>query len=240
MTYSVNGTTIVYANTKIDWSKVINTPATPIAGVNTTHVVVGSGDAQHVANVHFIKASNLVQLKYSLYSSACEVCSCLLKGAPILMADNTTKNIEDVVIGDVVQSLIGPTEVIGLKETILGTRRHVMSLNDVLFMSDDHRIWTKNGDYQDWGTYNYGQWLSEKERLEYEADEPFVLTLASQQLAHVEGWKWMKPKYHFEYDENTPLHTLRTKSGSYIAGGFVIVAESKDKPIAADWQGLKG
>ena len=76
---------------------------------------------------------------YSLSKSGCFV-----KGTKVLMADNTTKNIEDVVVGDVVQTIDGNQKV--KKVLSHPATNRLYSINgSVGFVTSNHPFYTKNG-----------------------------------------------------------------------------------------------
>ena len=70
--------------------------------------------------------------------------SCFVKGTKVLMSDNTTKNIEDVVVGDIVQTIDGNQKV---REVLVhpATNRLYSINGSIGFVTSNHPFYTKNG-----------------------------------------------------------------------------------------------
>jgi len=72
--------------------------------------------------------------------------SCFIAGTKITMADGTTKNIEDIIVGDKVKGYKGNNEVIKLDPTLLGERK-LYSFNNTehYFFTSEHPFMTDEG-----------------------------------------------------------------------------------------------
>ena len=72
--------------------------------------------------------------------------SCFIAGTKITMADGTTKNIEDIIVGDKVKGYKGDNEVIKLDPTLLGERK-LYSFNNTehYFFTSEHPFMTDEG-----------------------------------------------------------------------------------------------
>jgi len=70
--------------------------------------------------------------------------TCFIAGSTISMADGSFKNIEDVLIGDMVLGRWGANEVLGYDRPLLGARP-MWNINDEVFNTSDHLTWTDNG-----------------------------------------------------------------------------------------------
>jgi hypothetical protein len=72
--------------------------------------------------------------------------SCFIAGTKITMADGTTKNIEDIIVGDKVKGYKGDNEVIKLDPTLLGERK-LYSFNNTehYFFTSEHPFMTDKG-----------------------------------------------------------------------------------------------
>ena len=70
--------------------------------------------------------------------------SCFVKGTKVLMSNNTTKNIEDVVVGDIVQTINGNQKV---REVLAhpATNRLYSINGSIGFVTSNHPFYTKNG-----------------------------------------------------------------------------------------------
>jgi ribosomal protein L31 len=66
--------------------------------------------------------------------------SCFVKGTKVLMSDNTTKNIEDVVVGDMVQTIDGNQKV---REVLVHPATNING--SIGFVTSNHPFYTKNG-----------------------------------------------------------------------------------------------
>jgi hypothetical protein len=72
--------------------------------------------------------------------------SCFIAGTKVTMADNTTKNIEDIKVGDKVKGHKGNNEVIKLDPTLLGERKlYSFNDNEHYFFTSEHPFMTEEG-----------------------------------------------------------------------------------------------
>lgn len=175
-------------------------------------------------------------------------CSCcVLANTPILLADGSTRFIELFKGGEIVRTLTGTARVEKLEIVHLGLTRRVIELvgpdGESLYATDDHPLWTRVGDGEWWGTYNFSHYLFEKQAgggsfLKRDAvplrfDQP-------NEHAHVEGWHRVQPLYHQAPPETPVFHLALDEGGSYIAGGFVLISHCHDEDVAgAQWRGLR-
>ena len=70
--------------------------------------------------------------------------SCFVKGTKVLMADNTTKNIEDVVVGEMVQTIDGNQKVKQVLSHPAANRLYSIN-GSIGFVTSNHPFYTKNG-----------------------------------------------------------------------------------------------
>ncbi|MDP9933602.1 hypothetical protein [Variovorax paradoxus] len=190
-------------------------------------------------------------LKALCQTTDCTQPTCFLAGNRVLMADGSRKNIEDVLVGDLLMTMSGPDRVRALERPVLGMTRKVIELHglgdECLFMSDEHPLWVSrraaDGTVsQSWGTYNLNHLLFEmrnsiEPRL---ATPPIPLNIdLPEQLAHVSGWVHARPIYH-HMDPSTQLYNIATEQSCGIfVEGFAAFSHCLGALLPAKpWQGL--
>lgn len=181
--------------------------------------------------------------------ACCCACSCIPGGTAILMADGSLVPIEQLEIGDLVETLRGPRKVARRRQTTLGAGRQIIRLGELL-ISDDHRIWTQLPDercrslsQEGWGTYNYSHFLAEVAEGDMPPTAPAALVRTNKHWhATKQGWAGFTPEYHPEYGPETVLYQLEILDGeSYIAGGLVVSSYLADGALSTHikWTGVK-
>lgn len=240
MSYSISNTVVIAANGTIDYSKIFNLPAFKTGVANTVvtgNVLVASGNVGH--NLTIDGNNTHYWLNYRNYYvncvCDCAICgTCLMAGSKILLTDGTQKNIEEIQKGDKVATLYGDGLVTNTRITRLGSTRFIMSIGD-LYLSNDHRIWVRKGNYEGWGTYNLNHYKNVvKPDLKYEIDDPIELDGACE-IAGVYGWTNVTPLMQFHYGPDTDIYQLEVDHGSYFANGFAVVAQCPSKPKEVKW-----
>jgi hypothetical protein len=172
--------------------------------------------------------------------------TCFPAGSQVLMADGTTKNIEDVQVGEMLATINGESVACVKKDvTILGFRDMVEFDDESLMWSEEHAFWTKDADgNQWWWSFSPDQWRFEVEEgviggLE---DNYTIRTGEGFEFATVNGWERKTPrvtkqKYGFE----TPLYLPVTNGAPIIVNGYVVgagVNEAGYDYKSLNWNGL--
>ena len=75
----------------------------------------------------------------------CDTCTCFVENSQVLMPDGSYKNIQDVKIGEQVQSTGGVNTVRDIERTILGERKLASINGSEFFFSEDHPLLTTDG-----------------------------------------------------------------------------------------------
>ncbi|PCE23748.1 hypothetical protein BWP39_29145 [Paraburkholderia acidicola] len=172
-------------------------------------------------------------------------CSCVLGDTPILLADGSTRAIEEFVGGEQVRNLGGVGTVIGVTKVKLGYTRRIIEMignhGQSLFVSDEHPLWTRfeeDGKVQEWwGVYNYSHYYMERCAQGYDTvdtHQPRMLRFDIPNThATIDGWRHVQPVFHMMSPE-TPIYDLEVDVGSsYFANGFLI----RGNPTATDSEG---
>lgn len=181
---------------------------------------------------------------------SCSSCSCFLAGNRVLMADGSSKPVEDIVVGDLVMTNLGPNRIAALELPTLGMTRKVIELRGLgdqcLIMSDEHPMWVSRNQAgevsEGWGTFNMNHYLYEK-RNSTSPELPSALALAidlPEQFAHVSGWVHARPVFHHMAPE-TQLYNLITENGCGIfVEGFLAFSPCQQGSVHLDspWQAL--
>lgn len=180
----------------------------------------------------------------------CDSCSCFLAGNRVLMADGSSKPVEDVAVGDLVMTNLGPRKVAALEQPVLGMSRKIIELRGLgdqcLIMSDEHPLWvsrTQDGVASEgWGTFNLNHYLYEK-RNAVSPEMPPAVPLAidlPEQFAHVSGWVHARPVFHHMPPE-TRLYNIITEQGcGLFVEGFLAFSPCQQGPVqlGTPWQAL--
>jgi hypothetical protein len=158
--------------------------------------------------------------------------SCVVAGTLVLMADGTQKKIEDVKIGDWVAGLEGTNEVLDLYRPVLGHHRCLYRLvfgGLELFTTGDDKMWIRHEGKEQWGVYNYNDYLYEKLYLPSSGsasgmDMPHIIAEPVEH-AHISGWVKARATVDRTHDSETQLfHLICGGSHSYVANGYVTSA----------------
>jgi len=182
--------------------------------------------------------------------ASCGSCSCFVAGNRVLMADGSSKPVEDIVVGDLVMTNLGPNRIAALERPTLGMSRKIIELRGLgdqcLIISDEHPLWvsrTQDGvASQGWGTFNVNHYLYEK-RNSASPELPSAVPLAidlPEQFAHVSGWVHARPVFHHMAPE-TQLYNLITENGCGIfVEGFLAFSPCRNGAVQLDapWQAL--
>jgi hypothetical protein len=164
--------------------------------------------------------------------SNCGGGSCVVAGTLVLMADGTQKRIEDVKIGDWVAGLEGANEVVDLYRPVLGPHRclyRLVSGDLELFTTGDDKMWIRHEGKEQWGVYNYNDYMYEKLYLPSSGsasgmDMPHIIAEPVEH-AHVSGWVKARATVDRTHGSETQLfHLICGGSHSYVANGYVTSA----------------
>ncbi|OJI06405.1 hypothetical protein BK004_03620 [bacterium CG10_46_32] len=141
-------------------------------------------------------------------ATAAEKGGCFLAGTQILMADGTTKPIEDIREGDVIRTLSDPLRLTQATGTVTQTFRHLVGgyliINGTLRVTPEHLVYA-NHSFRSAGSLTQGDWL-----LAPDGTKVFITSIERKQES-VEV-------YNFTVD---PQHT-------YIADGFYVHNDKGD------------
>jgi len=155
---------------------------------------------------------------------------CVVAGTLITMADGRFLEIENIKVGDRVKTMTGLGGLVTDIDTpVLGTERGIMDVTHpsgkVLSISDDHDMWVDILGEQQWGTFNYAQWLREAEFFG-DGDCPAIELEKGRgySFAIDDGWTHTSPEFHIQNDPNEQIYGLHLDEGAgYIANGFVVI-----------------
>lgn len=178
---------------------------------------------------------------------------CLAGDTEILLADNTTKQIRDIVPGDKLKTLTGEVgTVIKLSPTKLQKHRKFLKLYSTpnskpLRITDDHELWIKDGFIESFGVYNYNGWL-EHELLapSYNSGDrlyPMKPLLPNEEytFATVDGWVTTKCEWETNSDPEEDVYCILMNTGvGFIADGFVVANDDffEDELKGISWRGV--
>lgn len=170
--------------------------------------------------------------------------SCFIAGSMVLMADGTTKPIEEIVVGDVVKTAVGVSTVYQIDHPILAERPLYVFADGKCGTSGEHSMWSRQPgtDNQWWSTRDMKQW-------EFEAlngfgpnfdEKPTDLTAMvgePWEFATIDGWvktTW----YRKEASPDTQLyHLLLKEGGSYFVDGYLVSSMADSGGV--DWSTYK-
>jgi hypothetical protein len=158
------------------------------------------------------------------------------------MADGTEKNIEDVVVGDVVLTSHGRDVVKQLWRPILGPRPMIQMTDGKARVSSDHPLWSRDPQTQRqfWCTRDMEEWLHDVNYGigSWFGDDamPFDLTGKPNRpwdYATLDGFKSMSWEFLPASPATQLYHLILENHGSYFADGYLAISQG-DK-CGVDW-----
>jgi hypothetical protein len=260
MAFVITSTTVINDSAQLPWSRISGTPTGYVSAVSKVYTGDGFNTNGPVQDVAFSSQTITVWIASNcaacLDCSNCSACGdgCFVKGSKIFMADGREIAIEDVKVGDQVYTLTGKGIVLKTPRYTLGVGRNIVDVSTedgkrTITMSDDHSLWTKFGEIQWWGTYNFSHYLYEMSNVQNNDGEGPQLKEHSRILVRGRpymhatdlGFKQCTVSYaeSSKYTPDTELYHLIVDTGSYIVNGFVVSSSPKDEYYAnANWKGL--
>ena len=178
---------------------------------------------------------------------------CLSSDTEILLADNTTKLIKNIVPGDKLKTLTGEVgTVIKLNPTKLNKHRKILKLyaspnSKPLRITDDHELWIKDGFMERFGVYNYNGWLEhEFQAPSYNSGDrlyPMKSLLPNEEhtFATINGWVTTRCEWEVGSDPEEDVYCILMNKGvGFIADGFVVANDDffEDELQGISWRGV--
>ncbi|MDR3563487.1 MAG: Hint domain-containing homing endonuclease [Negativicutes bacterium] len=175
----------------------------------------------------------------------CGGCGCFRAGTKILMADGTKKNIEDVVVGELVIGMDGkPSKVFNVKVVPLEEQVWMTMEDGSIYSTGAHFYWGRLSDKEGWGC-SASEEHDEKIRagLKPNLKEGYLdFEDAEVEYATIDGWKRNR-SIIISGDPEEMIYQLEVEgSHSYIANGYVVGGKVTDEDFdyqTIQWEGLK-
>ncbi len=176
-----------------------------------------------------------------------ELRSCFTFDSNVLMADNSSKLISEVKVGDTVLTVNGPQRVWGVDTPVLGEGRKLLSFNGKCKTSDEHSFWSKDSETnrEFWATRNLSGWQKEAEcdkGPNFDGILPIDLTdvETEYEVATIDGWDTVKTTVEEELSvPDLQLYNLRLEGGgSYFVDGY-LVSSMCTIDCDVDWEKFK-
>ena len=152
----------------------------------------------------------------------------------VIMANGTSKFIQDVEVGDLVLGMAGTVEVLSVDRPIIGSRKLLAFSDGSLSWSEEHGFWVRDTDKEEfWGTYNVEKWVSEVASGDIpglaNGATPWELSSGSHEHSHVAGWKRVGVIDTGNEDEMLPLFHLHTNGcHTYTVNGYFVSGGTDD------------
>jgi hypothetical protein len=221
-------------------------------GALTSVGTVNSSNLPYVQADQFYlqQSGRQVQLVRVFANCNCNcACTCFPAGTRILMADRSWKNVEDIVVGDVLMTPLGPEVVLDVETPILGDRRMIGFDDLSLLWTDDHGFWTRRDGKQAFGVYDKQSWLRGVEMGVVKGlpnnDDVRLLDDRHDEFAHMDGWVQRNTVVASsrQFPPETKVY-LPIVGGCHmiIAEGYVVSAGANGFDFDYDtfnWEGLK-
>ena len=167
--------------------------------------------------------------------------SCFIAGTKVSMADGTNKNIEDIVVGDMVKGQKGNNKVITLDPTLLGDRK-LYSFNDSehYFFTSEHPFMTEEG----WKSIKPektkerdGVELYDQLKGELKIGDKLVTEDGLVKITDIKSKEMNSPEmplYNFHISNDNSYiaddHIVHNK-GCFIAGTLITMTDGSTKPV---------
>lgn len=257
MTYSIGGTTVIEANGKIQWSKVL-APSMYFGVSNTVALTANNSTGYTDQYGYSIESANstTIRLAYRIYNCvcACECSSCFLGSAMVRTADGTNKRIDEIKVGDKLVGAFGEINtVLGLDHVKLG-HRPMFSINGDHFSTEEHsHIGVDRNFYVpsiEEAVSEYNEYFpiivenDEVVRFRYRGltDTSRMKKMkVGQILQTTSGPKEIKTFEKVWMPPETPLYTLvMSGSHTYTADGYAVIGWPRDDDFDYDsWTQIK-
>jgi hypothetical protein len=145
--------------------------------------------------------------------------SCFIAGTKVTMADNTTKNIEDIKVGDKVKGHKGNNEVIKLDPTLLANRKlYSFNDNEHYFFTSEHPFMTEEG----WKSIKPEK-TKERDGIELYNQLEGELKIGDKLVTEKGLIEIKEIKSKEMNDPKMPLYNFNVSNdNSYIADGYVV------------------
>ena len=145
--------------------------------------------------------------------------SCFIAGTKVTMADGTTKNIEDIKVGDIVKGHKGNNEVIKLDPTLLGKRKlYSFNDNEHYFFTSEHPFMTEEG----WKSIKPEK-TKERDGIELYNQLEGELKIGNKLVTEKGLIEIKEIKSKEINDPKMPLYNFNVSNdNSYIADGYVV------------------
>jgi hypothetical protein len=219
-----------------------NGALTSVGTVNNGGGVIANPDGYYLQ-----QSGRQVQLVKTYVNCNCNcACTCFPAGTRILLADRSWKNVEDIVVGDVLWTPTGPYPVLEIETPLLGDRALVSFEDGSLTWTDDHAFWSRSGDRQGFSVFDKDSFMNGVEAglVTGLIDHNDMMQLDDfTEVAHLHGWKQQPINVDREVDPDTRVY-LPIVGGCHmiIAEGYVVSAGMNGFDFDYDsfnWEGLK-
>lgn len=192
----------------------------------------GEGNITSGYKHELIDKGGQIQIRSVKYLTNCNCncnCTCFPAGSKVLMFDKSWRDIETIVIGELLMGADGkPAEVVKLDTPILGERQ-MYTFDDGHTWSEEHLHWTRRDGAEWWWSANPDQWRYEVQIGEVVGlrDNMSVRSGEDVEFAHLEGFVKRTPT-RVQYDPSTPLFLPVTRGIPIIVDGYVVGAGSDE------------
>lgn len=215
----------------------------------TATIDAGSGGVIAPASFYLDRSGTAVRLVRVSGNCNCNcACTCFPAGTRIMMGDRSWKVVEDIKVGDVLMTPLGPEAVLDVETPVLGDRRMIAFDDLSLIWTDDHGLWTRRDGKQAFGVYDKNSWMRGVEQGVVAGlpnnDDVRLLNDQRDQFAHISGWVERRTVVASkrQYPADTPVY-LPIVGGCHmiIAEGYVVSAGANGFDFDYDtfnWEGF--
>lgn len=183
------------------------------------HELIDNGGQLQIRTVNYLSNCNC----------NCASSCCFPAGSKVLMFDKSWRDIETIVIGELLMGADGkPAEVVKLDTPILGERQ-MYTFDDGHTWSEEHLHWIRRDGAEWWWSANPDQWRYEVQVGEVAGlrDNMSVRSGEDVEFAHLEGFVKRTPT-RVQYDPSTPLFLPVTRGIPIIVDGYVVAASADE------------
>jgi hypothetical protein len=167
--------------------------------------------------------------------------SCFIAGTKVRMADGTDKNIEDIIVGDIVKGKNGDNKVIALDPTVLSNRKlYAFNDSENYFFTSEHPFMTEEG----WKSIKPektkerdGVELYDQLKGELKVGDKLVMDSGLVEITEIKSKEINDPDmplYNFHVSNDNLYiadgHVVHNK-GCFIAGTPITMADGSTKPV---------
>ncbi len=165
---------------------------------------------------------------FESYSNINNYSTCFPAGSLVMMADGTERRIETIRPGEWLMGADGvPVQIHQVDRPLLGPRRMLAMADDSLLWSEEHGMWTRDGEGAEWWwSANPDAWRAEVEEgaIGGLRDNTTMRTGAGYEFAHMCGWRGQAVVEADGYGPETPLYLPMTHGVPIIVNGYVVGA----------------